>query len=254
LFSKILLFTQNDKYLAGVDNKNRIKIWNKSSFETNKSIVFRNTSIKSATLLENDLLAIGSSKKNKLEIWNITNESRILILNEHEDCVNALLSIRLLNKNYLISGSADTTLRLYDNMFKQIQNLKEQAGPILKLDYNHDLQLVASSSSDRTINIWSFSNKLLFENKTAHENDILTICVLENGLIATGSSDTTIRIWQKTIDGGNYSLELLATLTDHTNQVYALIQVNNKSLISGCRDGFIKAWNQFNETTFECVT
>jgi len=212
LFSKILLFTQNDKYLAGVDNKNRIKIWNKSSFETNKSIVFRNASIKSATLLENDLLAIGSSKKNKLEIWNITNESRILILNEHEDCVNALLSIRLLNKNYLISGSADTTLRLYDNMFKQIQNLKEQAGPILKLDYNHDLQLVASSSSDR------------------------------------------IRIWQKTIDGGNYSLELLATLTDHTNQVYALIQVNNKSLISGCRDGFIKAWNQFNETTFECVT
>ncbi len=67
-----MLFTQNDKYLIVVDNKQRVISFNKSSLSNYTMINKFNKSIKSITLLENDLLAIGTCGINKIEIWNIT--------------------------------------------------------------------------------------------------------------------------------------------------------------------------------------
>jgi len=151
-----------------------------------------NKSIKSISLLENDLLAIGTCDINKIEIWNITNKSKIQNLNDHNDCVNALLSVKLLNRTFLISGSADSSIKLYDDNLNNIQTLKENTGPISALDYNHQLQLIASNSTNNIIKIWYFSFRQLTEKKLAHNKTISTICVLEKGLVATGSWDTII--------------------------------------------------------------
>jgi len=115
LLGKVLLFSQNKNYLIGVDNKNRIKLWNKSSFNNYSNINQFNKTIKSFALLENNLLAIASCDINKIDIWNVTNNSKIFDLNDHTDCVNTLISINLINKTFLISGSDDTTIRLYDS-------------------------------------------------------------------------------------------------------------------------------------------
>ena len=120
-----MLFTQNDKYLIGVDNKNRVISVNKSLLSNYTIMNKFNKSIKSIALLENDLLAIGTCDINKIEIWNITNNSKILNLNDHNDCVNALISVKLLNKSFLISGSADSSIKLFDNNLNNIQTLKQ---------------------------------------------------------------------------------------------------------------------------------
>ena len=249
LFGKIVAFTQNTKYLSGFDNKNRLKIWNTVSFENPKSIDVTNKSIKCIALHDNDLLAIGYfNDSTKIEIWNITIQSKIATLNDHNDNVNALLSVELLEKRFLISGSTDTTIRMYDSHFRNIQTLNGHEGAILTLDYNYHLKIIASSSTD-TVKIWYLSNKLLVE-KTVHILVIQAICVLENGLIATGSYDSTIKIWKKISES---SLEVVTTLTEHESAVYALISLKNSSLVSGSYDGKTKIWNQINETYFECV-
>jgi len=164
LFGKIVAFTQNTKYLSGFDNKNRLKIWNTLSFENPKSIDVTNKSIKCIALHDNDLLAIGYfNDSTKIEIWNITIQSKIATLNDHNDNVNALLSVELLEKRFLISGSTDTTIRMYDSHFRNIQTLNGHQGAILTLDYNYHLKIIASSSTD-TVKIWYLSNKLLVEN------------------------------------------------------------------------------------------
>ena len=171
-------------------------------------------------------------------------------LNDHEDCVNTLLFIKILNESFLLSGSTDTIIRVYDSNFKIVNTLEEHKGPVLALDYNPQLQIIASSSTNNTTKIWSFSYKTLTERKSAHKDIIKTICVLENNLIATGSRDTTIKIWKIVNDS---SLELVTTLTEHKNYVWALTLLKNNSLVSGSEDKTIKVWNQINETTFECV-
>jgi len=245
---KIILFSQNQNYLIGVDNKNTIKSWKKSSFNNYTNINQLNKTIKSIALLENNLLAIGTCDINKIEIWNVTNKSKSFDLNDHTDCVNKLIIVTLLNKTFLISGSADATIQLYDSYLKNIQTIKENKGPVFTLEYNPDSQLIASISENNKIMFWSLSYKQS-EKIRAHKGFIQAICVLKNGLIATGSGDTTIKIWKK---NNQSSLELVSTLEGHTYWVTSLILLKNSSLVSGSES--IKVWNQKSEITFECVT
>jgi WD40 repeat protein len=206
--------------------------------------------IKSITFLENDLLAIGNCNNNKIEIWNVTNQSIILNLNDHNDCVNGLLSVRLLNQSFLISGSDDATIRLYDDNFKTLQILNIQDS-VLTLNYNtNSMILIAGQMKDNSIKIWALTHKQLIEKELAHYGYITTICVLENGLIATGSDDTTIKIRKIKNES---SLELVTTLTEHKREVRVLILLKNNSLVSGSWDKTIKVWNQKTDNTFECV-
>jgi WD40 repeat protein len=117
------------------------------------------------------------------------------------------------------------------------------------LDYNHQLHLITSNSKNNIIKIWSFSFKQLIEKKLAYNYSISTICVLDKGLIATGSWDT-IKIWKKITES---SLELVTTLTEHTEGISALTLLKNNSLVSGSWDKTIKVWNQMTENTFECI-
>jgi len=206
--------------------------------------------IKSITFLENDLLAVGKCNNYKIEIWNVTNQSRISNLNDHNDCVNALLSVRLLNQSFLISGSDDTTIRLYDNNFKTLQILNIQDS-VLTLNYNtNSMILIAGRMKDNSIKIWTFAHKILIEKVSAHNDTIRTICVLENGLIATGSYDTTIKIWKI---NNQATLEPVTILRRHTNWVIALMLLKNNSLVSGSFDTTINVWNQKTDNSFECV-
>ena len=250
---KVLLFSQNEKYLIGVDNKNRVKLWNKSSFNSYQNINEFNQTIKSIALLENDLLAVGSCGINKLEIRNIAvNQSQTVAnLNYQNECVNSLLSFKHSNKAFLLSGSEDTTIRLYDLYdFTSIQTLKEHSGSILAMDFSSYLSMIASSSTDNKIKIWTLANKQLNEIEKAHTNNINAIYILANGLIATASNDKTIKIWKKSKES---TIELSATLIGHNLYVNVLIELKNKSLVSGSLDATIKVWNQINESTFECV-
>jgi len=249
---KIELFTQNERNLIGVDNKNRVKLWDKSTFKNYKNITKFNRTVKSIALLENDLLAVGSCGINKIEIWNITNQSIILALNEHISCVNALVSFKHLNETYLLSGSSNSTnIRLYDSGFKCIQTLNENTGSILSLKYSYLLSMIASNSSNGNIKILTFTYKLLNDNLQAHKKSVKTICVLENGLIATGSEDWTINIWKIV---NKSSFELVTTLKEHKSEVKALILLKNNSLVSsGSTESSIRVWNKINESTFECV-
>jgi len=57
--------------------------------------------------------------------------------------VNTVITLNFFDQTFLISGSADTTIRLYDSYFKNIQTIQENTGPILTLVYNPQGQLIA---------------------------------------------------------------------------------------------------------------
>ena len=194
---KVLLFTQNERNLIGVDNKNRVKLWKKSSLNNYINLNEINQTVKSISLLENDLLAIGSCDINKIEIWNITSQTKISTLNDHTNCVNTMFSVKIFKKSYLITGAADTTIRLYDNNFNRLQTLKEHTGSLIKLNYSPYLSMIVSNSSDNKIKFWMLANKLSIEIKQAHSSTVRAIVVLENGYIATASDDEKIKVWKK---------------------------------------------------------
>ena len=78
-----------------------IIIWKNSTLTENTKLNGHNDSVESLTLFNNDLLASGSCDST-IKIWNLTTASAIKTLTEHKGCVNALISLDYLNKNYLI--------------------------------------------------------------------------------------------------------------------------------------------------------
>jgi len=239
----------SNQTLITLDNKNKIKIWNDLSFKNSTLLKSnRSDSIKSVTLLQNEkLLAVAN--KEIVEIWNLTDQSKTTSLIGHEGNVNALQKFNSMNKTYLISGSQDNTIRVWDEQFVNIQT--DYSSVVSTFAYNHKLQLLAGSDKNNFIKIWLPSIKDNAQKKLAHDDILSTICVLNNGLIATGSDDNKIKIWKK--EENKTELQLIATLTDHLGDVNTLIVLKNNSLVSGSQDGTIKIWNQTNNTSFECL-
>ena len=97
---------------------------------------------------------------------------------------------------YLLSGSSDKTIFVWEinnsyKFFDKLEGHSEAITSLAVLDKG-----VASASADKTIKIWSLSFKEDAVKELAHDYPILTICVLNNGLIATGSY-AEIKIWKK---------------------------------------------------------
>jgi len=179
--------TGSNQSLVTVDNKNRIKIWSDLSSKISITLTnIKSDTIKSIALIQNeDLLAV--TNKEIIEIWNLTNKSKKTALIGHKGDVNALQTIKMMNKIFLLSGSQDNTIKVWNKQFENIQTLDDHSAAILTFSYNPNLQLVASSDKNNLIKIWSLSFKEEAKKQTAHNSSIKTICVLNNGLIATGS-------------------------------------------------------------------
>jgi len=238
----IIGFSEEDSGgLAALNDKNQIKFWKNFSFDNSKPLNFRmNDSVKSITFIQRDLLAVGGKK---IEIINLKNQLVVSTLVEHSGYVNALQSVKIMNKTYLLSGSDDFTIRIWDDTFN-LATTKNHSGSVLALAYDSKRKMIASSSNN-LIHVWFPSYKITHEKETLQKN-ILAMCVLSKGLIATASNE--IRIW-KNIEN---ELKLIAYLTEHNGKITALILLNNKSLVSSAEDS-IKIWNQTNDTSFECI-
>jgi len=144
----------------------------------------------------------------------------------------------------------------FDFKFRFVKPAQNFAGrmiqadsPVRKILYGHNARIrglslddsvVASSSEDGTVKIWSIKTGEAIHTLRGHLGRVM--CVkLGRDIVATGGSDKTIRIW-KTNTG-----ELLKALTGHTGFVYS-VDLHDDFLVSGSGDGTMKTWDLRAET------
>jgi WD40 repeat protein len=101
-------------------------------------------------------------------------------------------------------------------------------------------QLLASSSSDKTIGIWDLTSNTLKMILYGHTDEASGLKLVSPEILASGSSDKTIRLWN-TITG-----QLIRTLSNHTNSIWwsvNLLLSDNQTLVTGSLDKTIKLWD-----------
>ncbi|MEZ4706457.1 MAG: WD40 repeat domain-containing protein [Caldilineaceae bacterium] len=124
--------------------------------------------------------------------------------------------------------------------------LEAQTGaPIRSVAMNQDESLLAVGLENGAIVVWTLSSlnsngqvavQILAEHIGAVSS--LVFDRQNNQRLASGAADTTIKLWD--INGGHS----IATLTGHTDQVFALAYIpNNPILASGSADSTIKLWD-----------
>ena len=158
------------------------------------------------------------------------------------------------NARTAISGSRDTTLRVWDIVSGTCSSvLMGHQASVRCLEIYGDL--IVSGSYDTTAKLWNIKTGQCLRTLQGHFSQIYAIA-FDGQRIATGSLDTSVRIWNPQ-DGYVNSFYLLlftrtnedfylrscqAILQGHTSLVGQL-QMRSNTLVTGGSDGSVRVWS-----------
>ena len=115
----------------------------------------------------------------------------------HTECV---YTIQYSGK-YLVSGSRDRTLRIWDLDTERLvtEPLQGHTGSVLCLQFDHSEEedIIISGSSDTHVLLWQFSTgKLIKQLTNAHRESVFNL-KFDKRFLVTCSKDKTIKIWNR---------------------------------------------------------
>ncbi|KAF4634461.1 hypothetical protein G7Y89_g3638 [Cudoniella acicularis] len=115
----------------------------------------------------------------------------------HEECIYTIQHAG----NFLVSGSRDKTLRIWNLNTQRLVRppLRAHSGSVLCLQFDADPEedLIVSGSSDATVVLWKFSTgQILQRLRKAHRESVLNVR-FDKRVLVTCSKDKTIKIFNR---------------------------------------------------------
>jgi WD40 repeat protein len=155
---------------------------------------------------------------------------------------DAVVSLTVVKGRYLVSGSWDKTIRVWDieNDFSRMKILKAQSSSINFLLCNRNFLI---SAGNRTIGIWSIDSFDPIEVVKGHSERITCVALLNEDSFASGSYDKTAILWDC-----NYTAK---HVLKHEGMVSSIVSLGYECLATASVDHLIRVWNGWNN--YSCV-
>ncbi|KAG8809914.1 hypothetical protein FRC18_004338 [Serendipita sp. 400] len=144
---------------------------------------------------------------------------------------------------YIVSGSFDETIRLWDAETGQQlgEPLRGHTDIVWSVSFSPDGRRIVSGSLDKTIRLWDTeTGQQLGEPLRGHTDSIYSVSLSPDGRrIVSGSLDKTIRLWDA--ETGQPSGE---PLRGHTDSVHSVsFSPDGRRIVSGSLDKTIRLWD-----------
>ncbi|KAH8824122.1 WD40-repeat-containing domain protein [Flagelloscypha sp. PMI_526] len=160
------------------------------------------------------------------------------------DVGSSVLSVAVsLNGRYIISGSWDNAIRLWDaETGRHLRTLDGHDDSVRSLAFSFDCAHVVSGSNDNTVRIWDADSWEQFRLLDGHEDAVRSVAFFPDGKhILSGSADKTVRIWD--IDSGS-QLRLLQDCDGPVTSV--AVSPNDEYVVAGSMDNNVRIWNSIS--------
>ena len=159
-------------------------------------------------------------------------------LTGHSYSVNAVATTP--DSKYVISGSGDSTLKVWDLQSGEIQHtLTGHSRSVTAVAIAADSKYVISGSSDNTLKVWDLQTGEILRTLRSHSESVDAVAVTpDSKYVISGSSDSTLKVWD--LQTGS----ILRTLEGHSRSVRAVaVTPDSKYVISGSDDFTLKVWD-----------
>eukprot|EP00667_Euglena_gracilis_P001343 EG_transcript_1343 len=162
----------------------------------------------------------------------------IRILSGHTDSVVAIAVAE--EADLLISGSVDTTARVWDlSTGELLRTLEGHSGTVAGVGTTSDASVVVTASADTTARVWNVTSGTTTRVLAGHTAGINSVALSPDGATAaTGADDTLVRLWS--VATGNS----IRVLSGHTGAVFHVVLSADGSLVaSAAADGTARLWD-----------
>ena len=164
--------------------------------------------------------------------------SRVTTVLGHADGIPACAIT--LDGQYLVSGSFDNTLKVWDlKSGRCLHTLEGHTDAVWACAITPDGQYLASGSVDHTVKVWDLESGDCKITLEGHANSVLSCAITPDGRhLVSGSKDETLKVWD--LESG----DCLDTLKGHASSVLSCaITPDGRHLVSGSKDETLKVWD-----------
>jgi WD40 repeat protein/uncharacterized caspase-like protein/energy-coupling factor transporter ATP-binding protein EcfA2 len=218
-------FSPDNQTLASASADNTIKLW-RIDGKLLSNINGNNQPIRDIAFSPNGKIIASVSDDKTVRLWQVKN---------HQYISGDIYSIAIYGHTFAAAGWDG---KIYFNEKGKLTNFQAHQDIINAITFNHDGQLLASGSADKTIKIWQ-ENKLI-KTFTGHADRVTSLSFSpDNQILASGSADKTLKLW-RLADG-----KLLKTLTGHSDEVTSInFSPDGQTIVSGSFDQTVKIWRR----------
>jgi WD40 repeat protein len=169
----------------------------------------------------------------------------IAVLEGHETWVKTVTMS--LDGRRIISGSGDTTIRIWDTKSGAcLKVLEGHEGPVRSVSVSADAKKIISGGDDINIRLWDAVNGKVIRIFEGHQDCVTAVSFnIDGSKFVSGSEDGSVRLW---VAESGACLKILEGHKDSVKSV--LISRDEKIIISGSWDNTIRIWAA---DTGECV-
>lgn len=251
-------FTPDTEHIVLVSNSEQVRIFDATDFSC--EALSGHTDIVLAVDISHDgSLIVSCGKDRQVRVWNVETKKCVAVCTGHNEAIGAV-SFPKRTCDFVVSGSKDRTLKYWDlkPLFKAKTKTKGMLEPAVKFTevaHEKDINCVAfapndvmlaSSSQDKTVKLWSTSDMKLKGTLKGHKRGIWSVEFSPvDKCVASASADNMIKIWSVT------DFSCLKTFEGHTASVLKVAFIcAGMQLASVGGDGLLKVWTI---KTAECV-
>ena len=180
-------------------------------------------------------VAATASADHVIRIWDLEQDSVIHSMAEHTELIQVLSFSP--NEDYLISGSKDETLVLWDyNSGYKLETINTES-PVSSLSFHPVEPLMAIGLHSGDCMIMNYRNGEEIRNLSGHSLPLKSVAFSKDGSrILTGGTDNTFILWHE-------SGRMIKSFAGHQGPVLALaFQDQNNRILSASQDQTARSW------------